>query len=158
MQVTLLQWINYYWIAQTVQWGSWERVIWWKKWSSKISQIRRKCWKTAESGTFKQTKFRQWNIVWFNSEILLAVYINKICLKGTNISGHWRHPNKCDDGMKAITQFEFQKMLLTVTASLSWVHGFSKGVLRRWPLSVSCKCTGMRRKIKSFRELHSHTP
>jgi hypothetical protein len=37
------------------------------------------------------------------------------------------------------------------------VRSCSRRVLWRWPLSVSCKYTGMRLAIKSFREFHSHT-
>jgi hypothetical protein len=53
--------------------------------------------------------------------------------------------------LKAISQQEFQKCFQ------QWQHR-SRGVLKRCPLSVSCKYvyTGML-AIKSFRDLHCHT-
>jgi hypothetical protein len=52
--------------------------------------------------------------------------------------------------LKAIPQQEFQKCF----QQWSWVHSCCRGVLRRWPLSVNCKLTGVL-AINSFRELHS---
>jgi hypothetical protein len=45
----------------------------------------------------------------FGSEWLLAVSKNKVCLKGTMISGYWRHPKNVTAGLKAIPEQEFEK-------------------------------------------------
>jgi hypothetical protein len=50
---------------------------------------------------FLDPKIHWWNGIptpfpWFDSEWLLALSKNKICLKGMKISGYWRHPKKCD--------------------------------------------------------------
>jgi len=82
---------------------------------------------------------------------------NEVCLRGMKISGYWRHPNKCDDCTESCSTTGVPKMFLTVAASLGSVHSCSRGVPWRWPLSISCKYTGMRLAIKAFRELHSHT-
>jgi len=46
--------VRCFWVVQTAQRGSEERGRWWKK-SSKISQNRWKCWKSAESDAFRGT-------------------------------------------------------------------------------------------------------
>jgi hypothetical protein len=47
--------------------------------------------------------------LWFCSEWLLAVSKNNVCLKGTKISGYWRHPNNVTTALKAVPRQEFQK-------------------------------------------------
>jgi len=46
---------------------------------------------------------------WCGSKWLLAVSKNKVCLRGTNISGYWRHPKHVTMPLEAISQQEFQK-------------------------------------------------
>jgi hypothetical protein len=61
-------------------------------------QLTRRC--QAVSGP----KIDYWNgtptlFPWFGSKFLLAASKNNLCLKGTKISGYWRHPKKkkCDE-------------------------------------------------------------
>jgi hypothetical protein len=42
-----------------------------------------------------------------------------VCLKGTKISGWWRHPNESDDGTESCSTTRVRKMFGTVTASLN---------------------------------------
>jgi len=101
----------------------------------------------------------KWNtypfpLVWLL--MTLAVSKNKVCLKGANVSGCWRHPKKCEDALKAIPRQEFQK------CSQQWQHHWTKCVAAEGayfkgnPLSVSCKYTDMC-EIKWFWEVYSHT-
>jgi hypothetical protein len=53
----------------------------------------------------------------------------KVFLKGTKISGYWRH-KKCDD-TESYSTTAVPKMFITVAASLGYVHSRSRGVLRR---------------------------
>jgi hypothetical protein len=46
---------------------------------------------------------------WFGFEWLLAVSKRKLCLKGTNISGYWRHRKNVMTVLKAVPKQEFQK-------------------------------------------------
>jgi len=83
---------------------------------------------------------------------------NKVCLKGTQILGYWKHPKKMWRRRWKLFHTGFQKCFQHwQTASLGQLHSCSRGALRRWPLSVSCKYTGMRLAIKVFRELNYHT-
>jgi len=67
--------------------------------------------------------------------------------------------NKRVTALKAFPQQEFQKCFQQwQAASFSYVHICSRGLLRRWPLSVSCKYKGMRLAIKLFRELKRAKP
>jgi len=47
---------------------------------------------------------------WFDSEWLLILSKNKVCLKGAKISRHWRHPRNVKTAVKPIPQQEFQKV------------------------------------------------
>jgi hypothetical protein len=49
---------------------------------------------------------------------------NKVCPKGTKISGYWRHPKNVTTALKNIPQKVFQKCF----------QQWSRGVLQRWPL------------------------
>jgi len=51
------------------------------------------------SHTVSGLKIDYWNGIptlfpWFGSKWFLALSKNKVCIKGTKISGYWRHPKK----------------------------------------------------------------
>jgi hypothetical protein len=88
---------------------------------------------------------RNWLLKWnthhppfpsFVSEWHVAASKNKIYLKVTKVSGYWRHSNekKSDEGTESCSTTGVPKIF----------PGLSARVLGRWPLSISCKCTGMR--------------
>jgi hypothetical protein len=54
----------------------------------------------------------------FFSEWLLAVFKNKFCLKGTKISGYWKHKTKSDDGTESYSRTGIPKMFRTVAGSI----------------------------------------
>jgi hypothetical protein len=84
----------------------------WKYWSSYMKLCVEKCLKFGQQldsppwssqGTLcpavSGPRINYWNgtptlFSWFGSEWLLAVPINKVCLKWTKISGYWRHKKK----------------------------------------------------------------
>jgi hypothetical protein len=71
------------------------------------------------------------------------------------LKGHRFHDTEdiqkqSDNGTEKYSTTGIPKTFPTVAASLGYVHSCSRWVLRKWPLSVSCKYTGIR-------ELHSHT-
>jgi hypothetical protein len=43
---------------------------------------------------------------------------NKICLKGTKISGYWTHPKECDNGIESYSTTAVPKIFPTVAPSL----------------------------------------
>jgi hypothetical protein len=89
--------------------------------------------------------------LWFGSKWLLAVSKNTVYLKETKISGYQSHPTKCDDGTESYSITGVPKIFPTMVASLGYVHSCSRGVLWRWPISVSCKYRGTT-AVKSFWE------
>jgi hypothetical protein len=74
-------------------------------------------------------------ILWFGFTWLLAISKYRVCLEGMNILGYWSH-KKSDNSTESYSTTGVPKMFLTVAASMDKVHGYSWGVLRRWPLSV----------------------
>jgi len=115
------------------------KLIIWKYWGGHMELWVEKClnlaqlwdfprWQCSSSqGTFSQAvsgpKIYYWNgtpsvFFQFGSEWLLAVSKNKVCLKGTKISGYWRHPKTCDNSTKRYSTTGVAKMCWTVTASL----------------------------------------
>jgi len=83
--------------------------------------------------------------LWFGFECLVTLSKHKSPLKGLIFQDIEMYKGNCDKDTENYT-----------TASLGWVHCCSRGALRKWPLSVSCKYTDML-GIKTLRELHSHT-
>jgi hypothetical protein len=72
---------------------------------------------------FSGPKIAYWNgihtlFTWFGSGWLVALYINKVCLKGTKIQRHWRHEKECDDGTESCSTTGVPKMFPAEAASL----------------------------------------
>jgi hypothetical protein len=98
---------------------------------------------------------------WFGSEWLLVVSKNKVYLKGTKVSGYWTcpPPPKSDDSTESYSATGIPRTVHnsgSIVGLSSQLLSCSRGVLQRWPLSVSCRYTCML-AIKLFRALHSHT-
>jgi hypothetical protein len=92
--------------------------LWHNNWILKVTmlQLTRCC--LAVSGQ----KINYWNgtltlFLWFGSKWPVAVYKNKVCLKGMKISGYWTHPKKMWWHWKLFHN-RVPKMFPTVVASL----------------------------------------
>jgi hypothetical protein len=109
----------------------------WKYWSSYVKLCIEKVlnfglmirfttvtmpWLTSHSlssSFWPKNRLQKWNtypLPLIGSEWLLLISTNKVCLKGTKISGYWRHPKN----VMALKTFTtgVSKMFLTVAASL----------------------------------------
>jgi hypothetical protein len=103
---------------------------------------------------FLAQKLNYWNgtptlFSWFGSEWLLGVTKNKVCSNGTQISRHWRHKKKFDDGTEIYSTTGVPKMSPTATGYFYQVHSYSRVVLRRWDLSKSLQWSYSRNFIST---------
>jgi hypothetical protein len=77
---------------------------------------------SLSSSFWPRNRTLKWNtalsIRFGSSWLLVPLSGNNVCLKGTKISGYWRHAKQCDDSAKSSLTTGVPKTFPAVTASL----------------------------------------